>query len=475
MNAHPSRRSSHRHPAQRGTCTYATPRGGATHPSQCSAHARASQHSMHAWPARRGGGRRGRMGAAWRGWVAVAVAAAAVASAAGQIIVPGADGSDGVFAPTGDVQIDLSQAPTGAWDGPNASPGNGVYDPNKWAVVFRYSSVNIPPGVTVTFKNHPSRAPVVWLVSGDVTIGGVVSVVGQSANRIQHGDETEPGPGGFRGGRRPGGVAPGSAGYGPGGGVYQCGGGSYGGAGFGNAGPTYGNDRIIPLIGGSGGAGCSGSGGRGPGGGGGGAILIAASGSITLDGTITANGGIITGGAGGGLAGRGGSGGAIRLVADSIGGGGALRAVGLEPVHPQYSGGVGRIRLEANSVTLADVGDPPYTTGLPGATAQIWPDQTAPSVRIVSVGPAAVPADPRASFDFPFQDVMISDPNPVTVTIETRNVPTSWTVTLRVVPRTGQDFIVDAVHVSGGFSQSTWEATVTLPNGTSVMQVRAAQ
>ncbi len=411
----------------------------------------------------------------------------------GQIVVPGADGSDGVFAPTGDVQIDLSLAPTGAWDGPNASPGNGVYDPNKWAVVFRYSSVNIPPGVTVTFKNHPSRAPVVWLVSGDVTIGGVVSVNGVRGHvegplGTVVRQTAEPGPGGFRGGLGAAGLNPGSAGHGPGGGTLTVppsnatrsgAGGSYGtsgtGGASGSAGPTYGNERALPLVGGSGGVGGQSTlHWTAPGAGsGGGALLIAATGTINVGGDITANGGP---GGGDGTAdeGGGGSGGAIRLIAESITGSGLLQARG--GVNGSGGrGGDGRIRVEANSITLTDPGIPPYTTGLPGATAQIWPDQTAPSVRIVSVGPAAVPADPRASFDFPFQDVMLSDPNPVTVTIETRNVPTSWTVTLRVVPRMGQDFTADAVHVSGGFSQSTWEATVTLPNGSSVLQVRAAQ
>jgi hypothetical protein len=33
-----------------------------------------------------------------------------------------------------------------------------------------HASVNIPAGVTVTFKNHASHAPVVWLVQGGVTM-----------------------------------------------------------------------------------------------------------------------------------------------------------------------------------------------------------------------------------------------------------------------------------------------------------------
>src|SRR5687768_18467177 len=62
--------------------------------------------------------------------------------------------------------VDLSQASTGAWDQPGQTPGKGVYDPVKWAVVFKYDSVSIAEGSTVRFLNHPSCAPVVWIVSG---------------------------------------------------------------------------------------------------------------------------------------------------------------------------------------------------------------------------------------------------------------------------------------------------------------------
>jgi hypothetical protein len=58
------------------------------------------------------------------------------------LTIPGADGSDGTFAPTANVTVDLSLAPTAGWD--SIGSGNGVYDPDKWAVVFKYASVSIP-------------------------------------------------------------------------------------------------------------------------------------------------------------------------------------------------------------------------------------------------------------------------------------------------------------------------------------------
>src|SRR5438309_1093950 len=89
------------------------------------------------------------------------------------ITIPGADGSDGALVITTDTVIDLSKAVTTNWDANNtANAGNGVYDSNMWAVVFKYSSVTIASNATVTFANHASRAPVVWLVNSNVTING---------------------------------------------------------------------------------------------------------------------------------------------------------------------------------------------------------------------------------------------------------------------------------------------------------------
>ena len=134
-----------------------------------------------------------------------------VGSAFAQLIIP-SDGTDGTFSPAANIEVDLSQAVTGTWSDPNgANAGKGIYDATKWAIVFKYASVNIPAGVTVTFKNHPSHAPVIWLVQGGVTIAGTVSVNGKPG--VSGPDAltlTEPGPGGFRS------AASGPAGYGSG-------------------------------------------------------------------------------------------------------------------------------------------------------------------------------------------------------------------------------------------------------------------
>ena len=204
--------------------------------------------------------------------------------------------------------IDLRLATIGTWD--QAGTGHGVYDPDKWVVVFKYTSVNIASGKTVNFINHPSGAPVVWLVRDAVRIDGSVSIVGIG---YQNGSTANGGPGGFAGGR--GYISEsnrGWAGLGPGGGGYTAAGAGGAGYAFPGAGTvpgiSYGNQRILPLFGGSGGGGRTNS--SYGGGGGGGAILIACAGTVNIAGGVNADGGGSNAG--------GGSGGAIRIIANRV-------------------------------------------------------------------------------------------------------------------------------------------------------------
>ena len=103
-----------------------------------------------------------------------------------QITIPNADGSDGALNLTsGTNVINLTNAVGGSWTSASASPGNGTYDSNQWAIVFKYTSVNIASNTTLIFSNHYSHAPVVWLVSGNVTINGTLSLDGQNGSTVQ--------------------------------------------------------------------------------------------------------------------------------------------------------------------------------------------------------------------------------------------------------------------------------------------------
>lgn len=371
---------------------------------------------------------------------------AALTSSVHADISVGSDGSDGVFNPTTDVEIDLGLAATASWDTPAPVAGQGVYDPEKWAVVFKYSSINIPSGVDVTFTNHPKNAPVVWLVQGDVTIAGNVLV----------GDDSPSQPGGFAGGIAAN-TNPAGQGYGPGGGRQDSHGGSYGTGGSGGPVVTYGNPKVLPLMGGSGGSGAAD-----PGGAGGGAILIASDLTITIDGTVRSDGQYVD------WYGGGGSGGAIRVIADSVTGGGGLFARGAPTSQP---GGLGRIRVEGNTVTLPQ-GTPDYEVDIPDDPVQIFPQPDAPVIRITQVDSRSVPADPAASLEFPKQDVEISSSTEITVSMEAQNMPTGWIVELRAVPTRGDDIVVNASLESGDNALSYWSAQLTLPSGTNVLQVR---
>ncbi len=396
----------------------------------------------------------------------------------------GSDGSDGVFNPSGNVTVDLGLAiPGDALTTPGS--GNGVYDAARWVVCFKYTSVNIASGRTVTFTNHPSRAPVVWLVQSTVTIGGTISLDGAVGNSVFSPIAySEPGPGGFRGGRRGANTSLESGGLGPGGANRGAtGSGGTGGSfasmgGLGPSGgavpsPVYGNAAILPVIGGSGGSGTSVGGGGG--GAGGGAILIAANSSIVVSGFITANGG---GASGGGVGANGGcgSGGAIRLVSDSISGNGVIRALGGSG--NGAIGGLGRIRIDANSNQLTSVGEPPWASGAP---IFVFAPLGVPKLRAAQItdgaGSHQVPVDPRANvLHVPSADVSIDSCEPVPVTIEAQNVPVppaATTVDVRVVAASGPTNVFPASFVSGDQTLSTWTANVTFVPGTSAVQVRA--
>ena len=333
-----------------------------------------------------------------------------------------------------DVEINLRLATTASWDTPSPDPGKGVYDADEWAVVFKYTTIDIPAFVTVRFRNHLKGAPVMWLASGDVTIAGTVRLDGANGSTSPAPTYAVPGPGGFSGGMNSSGN---SAGFGPGGGQILAGDGGYGTPGVGVlGGVAYGSVSIVPLIGGSGGGGNSSIGG----GAGGGAILVASSGSIFLPdpaGGISAWGGSASGG---------GSGGGIRLVANQISGSGVLRALGIA------GAGAGRIRVEAPDIQLDDIGDPPYSfEPIPGP---VFPESPAPSLRVTAVDGEPVPLDPLATVLT--EDVPSTADGPVTIDIEAQNVPVGLTVTVRIVQAFGaNEIVVPSTPLAGTFELST--------------------
>jgi hypothetical protein len=367
-----------------------------------------------------------------------------------QLSIP-SDGSDGALNVTSNIVIDLSKSATGTWT--TTSSGNGIYDPIQWAVVFKYSSVNITNGATVTFANHYGNPPVVWLVQSNVTINGTLSLNGNPGTAVVPFDALAaiPGPGGFRGGAYDSTIGQGD-GFGPGGGA--DGGGQNNNGKYQSA---YGNPQMLPLIGGSGAswtASCQ----NGSGPSGAGAILIAASGTVTVNGQVSAAGGYA---ATNECNGNYGAGGGIRIVGTQILGFGSINA-----------GPDGRIRTEANSISPQLTITPNIDLVAPASPPVIFPPAGSPSVNIVSVAGLAAPADPQANVTSS-PDIGLQTNGPVTVVLQTQNFPPSGTVALRVVPTYSASWITNATFVSGNNTSATWQLTAQIPLGFCVLQAHA--
>jgi hypothetical protein len=401
----------------------------------------------------------------------------------------GSTGADNDFSPTVNTELQI--------------PASGV---------FNFTTVNIPTGVTVTFKKNTTNTPVVILASGNVTIAGSLNVSGGNsmnsgaAGDGNLGDDGIPGvggPGGYDGGR--GGQAnrgDGGNGLGPGAGfggkhhsgyIMGGGGGGFAGAGgnswnyhatarpSGLGGVAYGSSQLLPLIGGSGGGGGGGGAsfvGTG-GGGGGGAILIASSGTVSITGSILARGGNSGFSGGSGCGGRGGygSGGAIRIVATTISGNGTIDANQPNTSYSSYdstcyvtgnlnmhggSGSTGRIRLESETFTRTAASTPAHSFGTPSSVFVAG----LPTLRITSVAGVAAPANPTGNADITLPS---TTPNPVTVEFATTGVPVGNTVSLRVTPAYGDAVTVVSPAVTGSTAAGTASVSATLPSGPSVL------
>lgn len=388
-----------------------------------------------------------------------------ISSVSAQLAVP-SDGTDGALNITVNTTIDLGEAITGNWDDPVPSEdmGNGIYDPSVWAVVYKYESVSVSGNRTLSFTNHPSGAPVVWLVDGPVNIAGTVNLSGSGQY---------PGPGGFYGGRY-------GAGLGPGGALDTLPGTNGAGASYASlgeglrTGEIYGNAKIFPLIGGSGGSSSPGY----AGGGGGGALLIATDDTVTVDGLIVANAGDgISPAYSGNHSSGGGSGGGIRIIANHVSGNGSLQAKGGRRLgstgasHSSQYGGDGRIRLECFENSMLDPGQPTASFGAPDEPALIFPDENTPVIRSIRLGGRDVPADPKVLTYTP--GLTFEATGDYTLEIEASMVPSDAEIEVRLTPGQGEVQIFNAGFVSGNLGSSLWMATVTLPEGRMEIQARA--
>ena len=351
---------------------------------------------------------------------------------------------------------------TWAWDGTDwallAGPDfifDMTTDPDA---VWDFTSIEIPAGVTVSFKRNAANDAVVWLASENVKIDGTIDLSGEDATEVgiqgTAGGRPRSGPGGFDGGL--GGILGGddaTEGDGPGGGAAGTGSGGAGG----HATDTGNNAFAIPLIGGSGGGGGAPSTMDGfKGGSGGGAILIASSKDITVNGTIQANPGARGSGSGGGYGGRG-AGGTIRLVGDRVlATNGTFDTSGLNVAATD-----GRTRLEGyvREFTPANV-EGSITASVPVEGDLLA--QSAGRLRITNIAGNSVALEPGGDPLNP--DVVFGETGAVTITVQATNIPEGTPVTLTIEHDTSGTIQVPAVNLSGG--QTTFSTTIAAGNGT---------
>lgn len=387
----------------------------------------------------------------------------------------GSTGADGAFSPTANTTLTL--------------PPNGV---------FNFTTVDIPAGVTVKFVKNAANTPVHILTIGNVTIAGTIDISGGnsvSGGPGTSGDRSLPGiggPGGYDGGR--GGIPEtlrrAGNGLGPGGGAggdglsspviwawpQGGGGGGYSVAGNSNdwpysnllntglGGPSYGSNLLSPLVGGSGGGGGAGGipgdGFHGTGGGGGGgAILIAASGAVTLSGSILANGGnsgpMAAGSNGYGGTGGGGSGGAVRIAAPNIGISGTVNVnggiAGANGVGNTFGNGGTGARGRTNIETVSA-----GTLSLLGL----------PTLAFTSVAGVTAPAVPTGAGDV---ILPATEPNPATVVFATTGVPVGNTVKLTLTPQRGVPTTVTSAPLTGTLASGTTSVAIDIPQGFSTL------
>ena len=388
--------------------------------------------------------------------VIIALVVLAGTPAAAQTFNSGSTGADGPFSPASNTTLALP--PTG---------------------VFNFTTITIPSGVTVTFTKNAANTPVILLATGAVTISGTINVSGGNGGAL--GRPGSGGPGGFDGGAGGDGVTTttAGAGLGPGGGTQgvncQGSGGSYGTQGtpafgtctvIGPAGPTYGSPLLRPIVGGSGGSGGSAGGvpgtPGGSGGGGGGALLIASSGTLTLNSgsQLLADGG--GGGSAGNFGGGGGSGGAIRLIAPTITTTGNLLARGgAQGGGFTGAGGLGRIRLEAYTLTVSGGARTPEPTQ--GFPQPVFPGTGQPSLIIANIGGIAAPATPSGNF-LAAPDILLptGTTNPVAVALTASNIPLGTVIQVTATPQSGSRTTATSSGLTGSLASSTATASINL-------------
>ncbi len=321
--------------------------------------------------------------------------------------------------------------------------------------VWEFSTIDIGPNVTVTFKPNATNTPVRWLASGDVTVDGTIDISGVQreveesetfGNKKDFGGIS--GPGGFNGATgAPLGISLTVPGDGPGGGLLRPNiNNSHDGEIY-----SYSNAWLHPLIGGSGGSSKTGA----AGGAAGGALLIASSGEINVEGSILARPktqGLQTDPSFG-------SGGAILLRANKATGSGYIDV------------NTGRLRIEAWERPLAEnmTGSSAFlSAGLP--LLPVSTDPNPPRLWIESINGVTITTPRRSANSLVDPDAIIQNHSgDSTIVVKGENVPNGTSISITVTLQDESILEPDAVAFNG--TQSTF--TLSLPEGFGAIAAKA--
>ncbi|BBJ23513.1 hypothetical protein [Candidatus Nitrotoga sp. AM1P] len=184
---------------------------------------------------------------------------------------------------------------------------------------------------------------------------------------------------------------------------------------------------------------------------------------MSISGQVLANGGVAGILSGVDVGGRGGSGsgGAIKIVATTIAGNGAITAMSGD------NQSTGRIRLESESITRTSGTNPASTFAAPGPLFVAG----SPTLMITSVAGVAAPAIPTGNADIVLPS---TTPNPVSVVFKTTGVPVGNTVKLTVIPAQGSQIIAISPALTGSTANASATVSVSLPSGPSTLSATTA-
>jgi len=174
------------------------------------------------------------------------------------------------------------------------------------------------------------------------------------------------------------------------------------------------------------------------------------------------------------LGGGGGSGGAVRLVANTLQGGGSIQATGgfaSDNVRWNSFSGLGRIRFDAlnnnfggSTKGIFSQGFQPIILPAPGQGIQL---------AIQSVGGVAVVANPSGVLSNSDVIVPAQQTNPVSVVVRCTNVPLNSEITVVVQPANGAAVQAVGLNTAGTASTSTATVSLNLPRGGGTLYAKA--